>query len=72
MKNFLSRELLEVDEILFDSHQLSSQDLRWENRIEKPIQKSNIAIFGLVIFFILSVIAFRDAYLVVAKGGYYS
>ena len=71
-RKFLRREPLEVDEILFDSHQLGSQSLKWENRIEKPVLSSNIRIFGLVIFLAVFVVAFRSAYIVVADGSAYS
>jgi len=71
-KRFLKREPLEVDEILFDSHQLGSQDLKWENRIERPVLYSNIKIFGLVIFLIISIVGLRTAYIVFAGGSAYS
>lgn len=70
-KKFLKGESLEIDEILFDSHQLGQKDLKWENRIEKPVLYSNIKIFGAVIFFILLVIVFRSFYIVLAGGDSY-
>ena len=71
-KKYLKMGPLEVDEILFDSHQLGSRDLKWENRIEKPVLSFNIKIFGAVIFFIVSIAAFRSAHIVFADGQIYS
>lgn len=68
----MKSEPLEIDEILFDSHQLGSQNQKWENRIERPVLYSNIKIFGLVIFLAILVVAFRSVFIVVAGGGAYS
>lgn len=63
---------LEVDEVLFDSYQIGSRDLKWENRLEKPVSKSNINILGAAIILIMVVVASRDIYLSVIKGNVYS
>ena len=63
---------LEVDEIFFDGHQLGQRDLKWSNRLEKPIPLSHIQRFGYFLFLVLILVLAREIYLVGFKGQEYS
>lgn len=65
-------DFLEVDEILFDRHQLSSRDLKWENRLEKEIAPENLKIFGYVLSLLAVMVFARYGYLALFKNGDYS
>ncbi|MBI2454250.1 MAG: penicillin-binding protein 2 [Parcubacteria group bacterium] len=63
-------DFLEVDEILFDQHQLALKDLKWENRLEKNIALKNIKIFGYILITAAAFIFLRYAGLVFNSGEY--
>lgn len=63
---------MEVDEIFFDGHQLGQRDLKWSNRLEKPIPLSHIQRFGYFLFLVLILVLAREIYLVGFKGQEYS
>ena len=66
-------EPLEVDEILFDQHQLNyHNDLKWEDRIEKTISSRNLAVFKYVLFIFVAIAAARGFYLAALNGREYS
>ena len=63
---------MEVDEIFFDGHQLGQRDLKWSNRLEKPIPLSHIQRIGYFLFLVLILVLAREIYLVGFKGQEYS
>ena len=64
-------DFLEVDEILFDRHQIMNKDLKWENRLEKNIALGNIKIFGYILASVISFIFLRYVYLSVFNAEQY-
>lgn len=74
MKNYFfkkNKKILEVDEIFFDCHQLTSRDLKWENRLERPIAPKNIQIIFSVIILGLLFFTARIFQLSLFRGAFY-
>ncbi len=63
---------LEIDEVFFDSHQLTQKDLRWENRLALNVTAGSLKKIGYALFAILAVVFIRELHLVLFKGGQYS
>ena len=63
---------LEVDEVFFDAHQLGQRDLKWSNRLEKPIPNIHVLRLGYFLSFILAAVAAKEIYLVLFHSGEYS
>ena len=64
-------EHLEMDEVFFDNHQLSENSFKWEHRLSKNIPEGAIKKLGLVLFFIFSIVLFRNFYIVIFKHNEY-
>ncbi|MBI4120086.1 MAG: penicillin-binding protein 2 [Parcubacteria group bacterium] len=65
-------ELLEVDEIFFDQHQLSSRALKWSDRLESPVAPSRLKYLGYALTAVLAIVGLRGLYLVLFKNNYYA
>ena len=65
-------ELLEVDEIFFDQHQLSSRALKWADRLEKPVALSRLNYLSYALVAILAAVSLRGLYLILFKNDYYA
>lgn len=66
------RDILEVEEILFDQYQTSRRDLKWENRLEKPLSYRNPNILKYILIAAVCLAGLRSIYLVIPAGDSYS
>lgn len=71
-KKIYKNSSLEVEEILFDQHQLTYRDLKWADRLEQPLAARNINLLKYFLVLIMVVAGLRSAYLVVVGGGAYA
>ena len=64
-------EDLELDEIFFDKHQLTGRDIKWADKLEKPVPRASIRVLSAVIFIFLAVALARSAYFSLIRPDYY-
>ncbi len=64
-------ENLELDEIFFDKHQLTGRDIKWADKLEKPIPQTNIRVLGIIVFIFLAITLARSAYFSLIRPDYY-
>ncbi|MEK7078274.1 MAG: penicillin-binding protein 2 [Patescibacteria group bacterium] len=64
-------EDLELDEIFFDKHQLTGRDIKWADKLEKPVPRASIRVLSAVIFIFLLITLARSAYFSLIRTDYY-